>query len=371
MADIGYALRDAATGAVPVNQGGLGVATITGYLKGNGTNAVSAVSSIPGADVSGDISGNAANVTGTVLVTHGGTGATTLTGYMKGNGTGTVTASSTIPGTDISGNISGNAANVTGVVAIANGGSGQTTQQAAINALTGSQSSGKYLRSDGTNSTLTTIQAGDVPTLNQNTSGTASNVTGVVAIANGGTNSTSASAARTALGIVNAPTTGQLFLSGAGGWNSITNGCTGPNKSELASNKVNIQTLDFAQSVQSFAEWFMVMPTNWDGLTITAKFVWTTTSTSTNSVVWGLAARAYGDSITLDQALGTAIEVTQANTSTASQNHISSATSAITIAGSPAAGQLVRFRAYRLGSGSDNLAATAQLLGIQVTYGIA
>lgn len=78
--------------------------------------------------------------------------------------------------------------NMAGTLAIGHGGSGQTTQQAAINALTGTQSSGKYLRSDGTNSTLATIQAGDVPTLNQNTTGTALNVTGTVAIANGGTN---------------------------------------------------------------------------------------------------------------------------------------------------------------------------------------
>jgi hypothetical protein len=34
---------------------------------------------------------------------------------------------------------------------------------------------------------MSAIQAADVPTLNQNTTGTASNVTGVVAVANGGT----------------------------------------------------------------------------------------------------------------------------------------------------------------------------------------
>lgn len=67
--------------------------------------------------------------------------------------------------------------NVTGTLPIANGGTGQTTQQAAINALTGIQSSGKYLRSDGTDSTLTTIQAGDVPTLNQSTTGSAATLT--------------------------------------------------------------------------------------------------------------------------------------------------------------------------------------------------
>ena len=80
-----------------------------------------------------------------------------------------------------------NVANVTGTVALANGGTGATTQQASINALTGTQSSGKYLRSDGSNATLSNIQAADVPTLNQNTTGTSSNVTGIVLGANGGT----------------------------------------------------------------------------------------------------------------------------------------------------------------------------------------
>ncbi len=64
-----------------------------------------------------------------------------------------------------------------GTLDIGNGGTGQTTQQAAINALTGTQSSGTYLRSNGTNSILSAIQAGDVPVLNQNTTGNASTAT--------------------------------------------------------------------------------------------------------------------------------------------------------------------------------------------------
>lgn len=48
---------------------------------------------------------------------------------------------------------------------IANGGTNATTQQAAINSLTGAQSSGTYLRSNGTNATLTAIQAADVPSV--------------------------------------------------------------------------------------------------------------------------------------------------------------------------------------------------------------
>ena len=44
-------------------------------------------------------------LTGTIPVANGGTGASTLTGYVKGNGTSAFTASSTIPTTDLSGTV--------------------------------------------------------------------------------------------------------------------------------------------------------------------------------------------------------------------------------------------------------------------------
>jgi molybdopterin biosynthesis enzyme MoaB len=47
--------------------------------------------------------------------------------------------------------------------------------------------------------TFRAIVAADIPTLNQNTTGTASNVTGTVAIANGGTGQTTANSALNAL----------------------------------------------------------------------------------------------------------------------------------------------------------------------------
>ena len=76
---------------------------------------------------------------------------------------------------------------LSGTLPINSGGTGQTTAPAAITALAGTQVSGRYLRSDGTNTALAAIVAADVPTLNQNTTGTADNVTGLVAVANGGT----------------------------------------------------------------------------------------------------------------------------------------------------------------------------------------
>ena len=78
-----------------------------------------------------------------------------------------------IAGSAVTGDITGNAANVTGTVAIGKGGTGQTTQQLAINALAGAVTSTQYLRGNGTNVVMSTIQASDVPTLNQNTTGTA------------------------------------------------------------------------------------------------------------------------------------------------------------------------------------------------------
>lgn len=82
---------------------------------------------------------------------------------------------------------------------ISAGGTGQTTRQEAMDALAGAVTSGQYLRGNGTDVVMSAIQAADVPTLNQNTTGTAANVTGTVAIANGGTGQTTATAAFNAL----------------------------------------------------------------------------------------------------------------------------------------------------------------------------
>ena len=119
-----------------------------------------------------------------------------------------------------------------GTLALTNGGSGQTTAQAAINAFAGAVTSGSYLRGNGTNVVMNTIQVADVPTLNQNTTGTAANVTGTVAILNGGTGQTTASAAFNALSPIT--TTGDLIL--GNGTNSATRLGIGANGYLLSSN---------------------------------------------------------------------------------------------------------------------------------------
>lgn len=94
---------------------------------------------------------------------------------------------------------------ISGTATTAQGGTGQTTAQAAINALTGAQSAGAYLRSDGTNATLTTIEVGDVPTLNQSTTGNAATAT-----------TASNATAVGGIGVSGTPTSGQVLTATSG-----------------------------------------------------------------------------------------------------------------------------------------------------------
>jgi hypothetical protein len=105
------------TGVVNITISSGGVGTVTSVDVSGGTTGLT----FSGGPV---IGAGTITMAGTLDVDNGGTGATSLTGYVKGNGASAFTASATIPGSDISGNISGNAANVTGVVAVANGGTG-------------------------------------------------------------------------------------------------------------------------------------------------------------------------------------------------------------------------------------------------------
>jgi hypothetical protein len=98
-----------------VADGGTGVSTLTGYVKGNGTTAFTASATVPSTDITGlgtmstqdanSVAITGGSITGItdLAVADGGTGASTLTGYVKGSGTTALTASATIPNTDITG----------------------------------------------------------------------------------------------------------------------------------------------------------------------------------------------------------------------------------------------------------------------------
>jgi len=136
---------------------------------------------------------------------------------------------------------------------------------------------------------------------------------------------------------------------------------------ELTTNKNMLNSLDFDASTQEFAQFTIRMPKSWNEGTVTFAPTWSHASTTTNfGVVWGLQAVAISNDDAADVAFGTA--QTSADTGgTTDDLYIGPTSSAITIAGSPAAEDLVMFQVNRtVADGSDTMAIDARLIGISV-----
>ena len=95
----GYTLNTLTAGTA------IGISNASGSITLNNTGVLSFQTSLSGLTPSTSTTG-AVTLAGTLGVSSGGTGAATLTGYVKGSGTSALTASATIPTTDLSGTIS-------------------------------------------------------------------------------------------------------------------------------------------------------------------------------------------------------------------------------------------------------------------------
>jgi hypothetical protein len=179
--------------------------TISGIPLGSNLSTLTFGTFLTGTSYNGSgavtIATNATNAnTASTLVARDASGnfsAGTITAALSGNATTATTAT-----------------NVSGTVAIANGGTGQTTQQAAINALAGAQTANRVLRSNGTNTTLSQVAL-------------ATDVTGTLPVANGGTGATTLTANNVLLGngtsalqVVAPGTTGNVLTSNGTTWTS-------------------------------------------------------------------------------------------------------------------------------------------------------
>lgn len=158
-----------------------------------------------------------------------------------------------------------------------------------------------------------------------------------------------------------------VVLMASGGYPKTTGGCAAPQKNESSTNKRNYYTLDFDTGTDEKAEWLFVLPDNYDGGTITAIPYWTAASGS-GTVCFAISGIAYANDAAIDTATGTAQTSTD-TLITAGDVHIGPATSAITLAGSPAGGQLVAIQCMRDVS-EDTLGVDAKLIAIKIEYGI-
>ena len=163
---------------------------------------------------------------------------------------------------------------------------------------------------------------------------------------------------------------GNTIFIGAGEMIPRTTTGAGIGSYETATNDVNYDTLEFDAAIVTSgnlgeaADFIRILPSTWNSGTVTAKFYWTAASGS-GTVTFALQARSFGDNVALDTAFGTAQSSTD-TLQTAGNMHVSPATSAITIGGTPANGVPVIFQVYR--DVSDSLGVDALLIGIEITF---
>lgn len=146
---------------------------------------------------------------------------------------------------------------------------------------------------------------------------------------------------------------------------SAAGGCAVLATIASAANQPDIQTIDFDATAQEYAQFGIVMPKSWNEGTVTFKPHWSHAATTTNfGVVWSLQAVAVSDDDAIAAAFGT--EQTSTDTGgTTNDLYAGPESSAITVAGTPAAEDMVFFRVSRVtGDGGDTMAIDARLHGI-------
>ncbi len=134
---------------------------------------------------------------------------------------------------------------------------------------------------------------------------------------------------------------------------------------ETTTNDVMVRTYDFDQTTQEGVQFCIPMPKSWNESTVTFQPIWTASAGSAAAtVVWSLRGVSLSDDDALDTAWGT--EQTSSDALIATGDvHIGPESSAITIAGTPAEGDLVFFQVRR-NVASDNLTADAKLIAIRL-----
>ena len=154
----------------------------------------------------------------------------------------------------------------------------------------------------------------------------------------------------------------------AGSFTSATTNGAEITSRETTTNVVNYHYAAFDTSTSEIAWFTWTPPANWNAGTVRFKLYWTcnTGGSVAETVDFDLAAVAFANDDPIDTGVGTARNCTDALLAL-NDLHISAFSAAITIDGSPAAGEEVHFKLSR-DVASDNLAGDCDVIGIILEY---
>lgn len=168
------------------------------------------------------------------------------------------------------------------------------------------------------------------------------------------------------------PTVDVLYVDAGAMTPTITGGAI-PGAVEDTTNHLTRNIMSFqGVTANTSAEINLRLPDNWDHGTIKFKPIWcpATGASAGDKVRFSLAGLAVSDGEALDQALGSAVTVDD-TVIAVGDVHIGPASAALTFANTPAAGDYLRLVLTRIYNyGSPAMTVAAQLLGLEVQYGI-
>lgn len=150
---------------------------------------------------------------------------------------------------------------------------------------------------------------------------------------------------------------------------TVSNGCAPITEIETTSGRPDMQVLDFDATSDEHAQFSIAFPKSWNEGTITFQVYWTTTATDTDGVAWGLQGVAVSDNDTIDVAYGTAVVVTDDALGAAEDQCVTAESGAVTIAGTPAVGDICYFRIFRdVSDANDDMTEDARLIGVKIFF---
>ena len=159
-----------------------------------------------------------------------------------------------------------------------------------------------------------------------------------------------------------------IWVPAAAMYAATTNGADAE-QVETTATRPDMKVFDFDASTKQYTQFTIAMPKSWNEGTVTYQVYWAPSTTNTGNAIFGLQGVACADGDTIDVAYGTAVNVTDAGIGTVEDQQITSESSAITIAGSPAAGEQSYFQLFRdAADGSDTFTGECRVLGVKLFF---